>query len=160
MKAVEKEIIKKQDKLKSLNITKDRLFSIIANDLRDPFTCIVGLSKLLYQKQEKLTKKEINEYLEKLHVSSEQTYRLMDNLLHWSASQINSLEPKPEIIILPNLINESVSLLFERASNKEITILNKIYDNHRVYVDTNMLSSVFRNVISNAIKFTPRKGKY
>lgn len=159
LKAVEKEIIKKQDKLKSLNITKDRLFSIIANDLRDPFTCIVGLSKLLYQKQEKLTKKEINEYLEKLHVSSEQTYRLMDNLLHWSASQINSLEPKPEIIILPNLINESVSLLFERASNKEITILNKIYDNHRVYVDTNMLSSVFRNVISNAIKFTPRKGK-
>lgn len=146
-------LIKESEKqLKELNATKDKLFSIIAHDLRTPFSNIIGLSDLLLENI--IDFEESEKYIKILNKSAKNSLVLLDNLLNWSKSQTGQLNFKPEKIIFSKVISKIISLNKLSAKNKNI-IINYISSVEiEVYADENMLKTVLRNLISNAIKFT------
>jgi len=147
--------------LLNINATKDKFFSIIAHDLKSPFSGILGLSNLMVQEINNKNIKHISieKYAGMVQRASQKTMDLLLNLIEWSSSQTNRMEFKPEFIELGNLINESVQLLINSADQKSITISTEHPDISPIYADKNMISSIFRNLISNAIKFTNHGGK-
>lgn len=144
--------------LTKLNKTKDKFFSIIAHDLRGPFTSIIGLSSLLVQDDqinEPAKRKELIGYIQN---SSKAAYNLMENLLAWALSQSESIEYNPIDTDLEDMIDE-VRLLTEGAiKGKEITFLSEVEAGQRVFVDRNMMKTVISNLVFNATKFTGRGG--
>ncbi|MBN2104069.1 hybrid sensor histidine kinase/response regulator [bacterium] len=147
-----------REALKEANATKDRFFSIIAHDLRAPFSTLIGFSEFLiedYTKMEDAVKRDIiNDILS----VSRQSYQLFENLLAWARSQTGSLEFHPEKIELRRLIEENISFMQKTAKEKEIALSSQVPENLWVLIDRNMILTVIRNLISNAVKFTPRKG--
>jgi len=145
--------------LQEANATKDKFFSILAHDLKNPFNSLILLTEVLLDDINILSKEEIIEYLEKIKTSSENTYTLLQNLLDWAGSQTGKHEVFPQKLDMNALIKETVSLLGPNADNKEITINPDFSGNCYAYADKNMIATVLLNLMSNAIKFTPRKGK-
>lgn len=158
-KLAEIKIEEQNKELQKVNATKDKLFSIIAHDLRNPLNTILGFSELLKEESKRLSKQQMSEYNGYIHQSSNSMFNLLENLLLWSRAQQNSLTLKPEKLSLRELINESLHLLEATASSKQITIDNSILKSEYIYADKLMINTVIRNVISNAIKFTPISGK-
>ncbi len=146
-------------KLQEANATKDKFFSIVAHDLKNPFNSIILLTEILLEDIQTLTKEEIVEYLEKIKTSSENTYTLLKNLLDWARSQTGKHKVYPQKINEKDLTNEMLTLLLPNAENKEISMQSDIPENSYAYADKNMIATVLLNLLSNAIKFTPRKGK-
>ncbi len=144
--------------LHELNATKDKFFSIIAHDLKNPFSSLLGLLAMLVSEYDNLDKEEIKELLESLHKSSGITYALLENLLHWSRSQTGKYQMNPRILVLREAVENSFQLLKHHAESKGIRLENGIGEEVSVYADEHMLQTVFRNIISNAVKFTPRGG--
>ncbi len=142
-----------------LNATKDKFFSIIAHDLKNPFNTMLGFSEFLLKKFDDYDKEKQKKFIGIIRDDIENTYKLLENLLLWSQSQRGQLEYMPEKENLFLSVSESVELLDLSASSKKISLINKINENIYVNVDSNMLSTVIRNLISNAIKFTPENGK-
>lgn len=147
------------EKLKISNAAKDKFFDIIAHDLKNPFNTILGFSGLLSKKIDKLSKEKIQYFADTINASAKNTFKLLENLLEWSRSQTGRVDFKPEKRILQTAVSESTGFLEETAQNKSITIQDKIPENLHVYADANMLSTILRNLISNAVKFTPQNGK-
>ena len=145
--------------LQEANATKDKFFSIVAHDLKNPFNSLILLTEVLLDDIQILSKEEIVEYLEKIKTSSENTYMLLQNLLDWARSQTGKHKVHPEKIDEKNLTEEMLTLLLPNAENKEITMQSDIPANNFAYADKNMIATVLLNLLSNAIKFTPRKGK-
>ncbi|NOX46306.1 MAG: sensor histidine kinase [Chlorobi bacterium] len=145
--------------LQEANATKDKFFSIVAHDLKNPFNSLILLTEMLLDDIDTLTKEEIVEYLEKIKTSSENTYMLLQNLLDWASSQTGKHKVHPEKIDEKSLALEMLSLLLPNAENKEISMRSDIPANSYSFADKNMISTVLLNLLSNAIKFTPRKGK-
>ena len=142
-----------------LNAQKDKFFSIIAHDLLNPFNSIVGFSELLMDRINEKDYKEIDEYAKIINQSSKQVKDLLMNLLEWSRTQIGRMQFKPENFELVNLIGENIMLFDVIAGQKAITI-NKVSPHEiTVFADKPMISTVLRNLISNAIKFTRKGGK-
>lgn len=145
-------------KLKELNVTRDKLFSIIAHDLRSPFNSILGFSSLLIDNHKEINYEDQIEYLNAINSSANNTLILLDNLLSWAKSQSGQINFKPEKIALNSIINEIIELVNSIAKLKNIS-LN--YDSPReieVFTDQNILKTVLRNLISNSIKFTKPGG--
>jgi len=153
------EIQKVVEKLKITNKTKDKFFSIIAHDLKSPFNTMLGFSKLLVNKFDKYDKEKQKEFLGILNQSIRNTFNLLENLLLWSSSQRGKIEFKPQKENLQLLINEIAVLVGQTAARKSIIIKNKIPENIIVNADNDMLTTIMRNLISNAIKFTPKEGE-
>lgn len=149
----------KEMQVKKLLDDKDKFFSIIAHDLRGPFNGIIGLSGLLLENDNQLKPKETNEFVQLIHQSSKNAYSLLDNLLTWAQSQAGSLEFIPEKIEISPIIGKTISLLDNIAKSKNITIRSEIGEKQYIVVDKNMLETIFRNLISNAIKFTNTNGE-
>lgn len=145
-------------KLKELNATKDKFFGIIAHDLRHPFNSILGFSDLLMKNIAKYDTEKINKFVETIHSSGQSAYNLLENLLEWSRAQTGNIEFKPEKFILENLFIDVITLSSTTAAAKNITINYEILDSLIVYADQNMLKTVMRNLIGNAIKFTKQNG--
>jgi len=145
--------------LRKLNITKDKFFSIIAHDLRGSMGGFMGLTEVLAEKLRLMSMEDIQRYLESMRKSSASLYRLLENLLNWARVQQGSIPFKPEHIRLLSILNESLELIKESATNKEIEIIYDIPAQLFVFGDNNVLQMILRNHISNAIKFTPRGGK-
>lgn len=154
-----KEIEEKNKKLQESNATKDKFFTIIAHDLRSPFNAILGLSQLLVDNFNKFDISEQRKYIIHIHQSINKTYKLLENLLIWAHTQSETIEfnPKKENLFL--LTEEIIELLRQYADKKSINILNQTNKNINVDADKNMLATILRNLISNAIKFTPQEGK-
>lgn len=150
---------KKENQIKKLLDDKNTFFSIIAHDLRGPFNGIIGLSELLLEKDNQLNQEETNEFIELIHQSSKNTFSLLDNLLTWSQSQTGNLEFNPKNLEIKTITNKSINLLANIAKNKNITLNTAIDTDQYLFADKNMLETVFRNLISNAIKFTPNNGE-
>lgn len=150
----EKEIL-----VKKLLDDKNKFFSIIAHDLRGPFNGIIGLSELLLEKENKLDTQETNTFIELINESSKNAFNLLDNLLTWAQSQTGILKFNPEIIEVSAIIDKTIHLLENIAKNKNITILSEIKNEEYIVADHNMLETIFRNLISNAIKFTNFDGE-
>ena len=148
----------KQD-LVEMNESKDTFFSIISHDLRAPFNAMLGLSDLM---QDAFINKEYDRaeaYSRFISKSSRHGYYLLENLLEWSQTQTGRIKFKPFAFELKDLVNETTELLQENANRKEITIRTDIPpDGLLVYADRNMIFTVLRNLISNAIKYTTEFG--
>ncbi|MEW6652635.1 MAG: PAS domain S-box protein [Bacteroidota bacterium] len=152
------ELKKVADELAILNTTKDKFFSIIAHDLKNPFITILGFSDLLLTDYSELSDEERKFYLEEMKKSAEVSHNLLQNLLQWSRSQTGRIDFHPTAIALPNLVKVNMELLETTAARKGISIVYEIQYDIIVFADEDMLNTVLRNLITNAIKFTGTNG--
>ncbi len=153
------EIEKQARELEKTNATKDRLFSIIAHDLKNPFHSIMGFTDLLLTKQHEIEADKLQEFLEMISSSTHSAYQLLENLLEWARTQTDSTKFSPSTFPLKELVAEIISLLELHASNKNIMLEENIGEGLEVYADRNMLHTVIRNIASNAVKYTGENGK-
>mgnify|MGYP001809950403 CR=1 FL=1 len=153
-KNAEKALQESEASLRELNATKDKFFSIIAHDLKGPFNSIIGLSDLLEEHVQERNYTAVEEYAHIIHKSSIQAINLLTNLLEWSRSQIGRIEYSPEYVEMVNLIHEVSGLFDEQARQKSISIIINLPPNIIAFADKAMISTVLRNLISNAVKFT------
>jgi len=156
---IEKEIaVKRENQLRELNSTKDKLFSIIAHDLRSPFNSILGYSELLLE-NDNVDQKEKEAYIKIVHSSAKNTLNLLDNLLNWAKSQTGQIIFNPEKINLSSVIGDIIEISISMAEIKNISIFHIPSAEFDVYADKNMLQTILRNLVSNAIKFTNLNGR-
>ncbi|MEA3317797.1 MAG: HAMP domain-containing sensor histidine kinase, partial [Bacteroidota bacterium] len=145
-----------QQKLEELNASKDKFFSIIAHDLRNPIGGFLNLTDIFSANFDGLSKKENIEFIELLNQSSKQLYNLLENLLEWSRSQTGRITYNPEILNLNFIIEDTIELLMANIKNKELEVNIESNKNEKIFADENMLTTVFRNLLSNAIKFSQK----
>ncbi len=136
---------------------KDKFFSIIAHDLRNPFGSLRTLSEYL-QSNEDLTKEEINEFAEIIHTSACQGYDLLENLLEWSRSQRGTIEWQPQEFDLVDSIDSNIRLIQANIHKKQINLNFKSEKSHYVFADKYMIDTIIRNLLANAVKFTYMNG--
>ncbi|MCZ4693622.1 PAS domain-containing sensor histidine kinase [Ancylomarina euxinus] len=137
--------------------TKDKFFSIIAHDLRNPFGSLRTLSEYL-QNSEDLTKEEIQEFAEIIHASACQGYDLLENLLEWSRSQRGSIKWQPQEFDLVELIDSNIKLIQANIHKKQIHLNFQAETSQYVFADKYMIDTVIRNLLANAVKFTYMNG--
>ncbi|MGY6546466.1 tetratricopeptide repeat-containing sensor histidine kinase [Arthrospiribacter ruber] len=147
-------ISEQNQELEKINAEKDKFFGIIAHDLRGPFATIIGFSKILEDEVQNQNYAEIGKTSKLISESAEKAMNLLTNLMHWTLSKTKRLDYYPETINLNQLVRENISLLSETAKQKRIDLQQDILENIQVFTDRNMLNTVFRNLISNALKFT------
>jgi len=153
------EITRKNNELQKTNAEKDKFFSIIAHDLRSPFSGFIGLSEQLANDLSGFTTAEIQKIAEGLKVSATNIYCLLENLLDWAKMQQGRLPFNPEKTQLSAVINDCITSLKDPARIKGIEISVIISDEIFVFADINMLQVIVRNLVSNSVKFTPEGGK-
>lgn len=156
---VNKQLITSEEELKNLNAAKDKFFSIVAHDLRSPFTSLIGYSEFLKDDLADLSDEEIELFANNIHESSQTVFNLLENLLQWSRVQTGRIKIDPELYDFHQLAESTIKLLGNNANKKKINLQNKIPPRTLVYSDQQTISSVLQNLVSNAIKFTPKEGK-
>jgi len=152
------ELEKQTDELEKVNITKDKFFSIIAHDLKNPFHAILGFSDVLSSNYNSIPDDKKQEYLGMIHDSAEFARSLLDNLLNWSRSQSGTIHYDPGPVDLLQTVVEMQQALMANMENKNLEFINEIPEGSVAYADLNMIQTILRNLISNAIKFTPDGG--
>ncbi len=152
-------LIQANDQLTQANATKDKFFSIIAHDLKNPFNTLLTYSATLAKHFDKLSKDKLRQGIVSINKSAERGYNLLVDLLSWARSQLGEIELKRENLNIKEIAAENISLLSERAQEKGIHLKSEIENNLWVYSDKNMTSTVIRNLLTNAIKFTDREGE-
>ena len=153
------EIESKRKELEELNATKDKFFSIIAHDLKNPFNTVIGLSELLLYRYDSYDDEKIKEFIGQINKFSSNAYNLLDNLLQWARSQTGRIKVNKAQINICKLVEDNFFLLQDKAEEKEIDLVNEVNGSTIFWADKNMITTVIRNLISNAIKFTPEKGE-
>lgn len=151
-------IIERENQLRNLNATKDKLFSIIAHDLRSPFNSIIGFSDLLAKHTKSTATPESEMYLDFIQSSAKQTLTLLENLLIWAKSQTGQNPFNPIAVNLSMMIRYVVDLSRSAANLKKIELNFIETDQVEVFADINMLNTILRNLISNAIKYSHKQG--
>jgi len=159
LKKSENQLKQNSKELKQLNADKDRFMQILAHDLRNPFNALLGFSDLLLRNFKNYDDDLIKYYLDIIKQTSERTYLMLDELLLWSKSQAGKLPFEPTSINLSNLIASIYSETQTNAQRKNITIKLSVPENFQIFADGNMLKTVIRNLVSNAIKFTRKDGE-
>lgn len=144
--------------LQELNVKKDKLFSIIAHDLRNPIQSLLGFSELIYRKTRNAEDNELKEYSKHILDSSNSLYNLLENILDWSLAQLDNKKYLPKTIHLLSIVQDIINSMSYNAKTKNIQITINISDKIEVKTDKNIIMSVLRNLINNAIKFTPTNG--
>lgn len=147
------------EELKNSNATKDKFFSIISHDLRGPIGNINSLLDLITNKENKISEEEFNEFMKMIKHSAKNVYILLENLLVWSRSQKGQIKFNPFKYNVHDLIKSNITLFSISATNKEITLINQSDKNVFGYFDFEMIDTVIRNLIGNAIKYTNKNGK-
>ncbi len=145
--------------LEELNRNKDTFFSIIAHDLRSPFNSIIGFSNLMKEDAKSISASEIEEYAGYINSSAVQTLRLLENLLNWARLQQGKINFNPGNIRLSDCINEVLSMYTEVAKKKNIALISRVESEVDVFADEEMVKTILRNLVSNAIKFTGAGGQ-
>jgi len=157
-KKAEKALKESEQQLRELNATKDKFFSIIAHDLKNPFNLLLGLSELLKESLEENGTTKQHQYIDKIYKSTKDTSKLLENLLIWARTQKGIIDFSPTEENIHSLVDKEVKLLNQLAEKKSISLINKIPDGLTVSVDKNMFSTIIRNLISNGIKYTYHGG--
>lgn len=153
-KKINTTINEKNENLAKANATKDKFFSIIAHDLKNPISSFKSLIELINEDYDSFSSKEMKEFLILMKDSSQSLVNLLDNLLNWSSSQQNKIPINREHTNLSNIVKNANSLLKIQALNKNIQVEMQFEDNIYAYCDENMILTVFRNVLSNCIKYS------
>lgn len=148
-----------EEQLKASNDAKDKFFSIMAHDLKNPIGAFMNLSELLTTYFDTFSPVEVQEMVKEVYNSSKRLLNLLENLLEWARLQTGSVSFQPQKNDLVYVANTTIELLSLNASNKKIELINNVKPNQYVFADENMLFTVIRNLITNSIKFTPEGGK-
>lgn len=151
------ELEKQKRELLTLNNTKDKFFSIIGHDLKNPFSTVIGLSDLLLEDFDSFERDRLRVFIEQINKFSSNAYALLENLLQWARSQTGKLKLNKNLYNIKDVVEDNVELLSGNARQKDITIT---FSDESLYwhFDVNMISTVVRNLLSNSIKFTPLGG--
>ena len=159
-KAAEAQLLQYTDELDESNRTKDKLFSIIAHDLKSPFNALLGLSNMLEQESNKsnISIERIKDFSKMIHTSASNSFDLLVNLLEWSRLQADRIVIRPESLDLNEIIMENVKISHTAALNKDIALNYLTSGNCLLVSDRAMINTILRNLISNAIKYTPQNG--
>jgi signal transduction histidine kinase len=147
------------EELKELNATKDKFFSIISHDLKNPFAGLLGICEVLISEIQDKNYDILDEYVTLIKEFSEQGYKLLVNLLDWSRLQRGMMEVNLEPISLAAIVKDAKSTIWPKAVQKNIQITCKCDHDYIVIADQNMLNTVTRNLLSNAVKFTNEGGQ-
>ena len=159
LSAKNEEINLKSQELEKANMAKDKFFSILAHDLRNPFNSILGSLEILNNEYDSLSDKERKQFINLINKSAASTNKLLANLLEWTMVQRGRISFEKKENNLSSLIEESVNLHHNLAINKEIEIQNQVHEQLLAFFDKKSISVTINNLINNAIKFTPPKGK-
>lgn len=147
-----------EKQLRLSNEAKDKLFSILAHDIRNPFTFMIGITETLLHHHDELDPAEIQEIYQKIYDTSSQTYKLFEHLMEWAQSQSNRLAFEPNRINLSSLVEENIDLLKVFAKEKQIALIAEHACDKQAFADENMVKTILRNLTLNAIKFTHNGG--
>lgn len=150
---------KSEKKLMQANSDKDKFFTIMAHDLKSPFNAILGFTEVLKNDYKNLDEKDKTRMIKSISDSTNETYKLLENLLIWSQNETGRIDFKPQKKDLSKIVDEILSLMQIQADTKQIKIENNIKANTIAMVDKDMIHVIFRNLISNAIKFTEKGGQ-
>jgi len=143
-----------ENKLSQLNATKDKFFSIIAHDLKNPFNVLIGLSDIVISDPDVRHSEDFEQIIDGIFQTAKSGYNLLENLLEWARSQTGDLEYNPRELIVDEIIALNTTLFKETANAKklEVCVLNKT--EQKVFADYNMVNFIVRNLMNNAIKFS------
>ena len=147
-----------EQELRLLNASKNKFFSIIAHDLKNPLHTVMGFSQLLSNNYDQFSENERRKFATDIYKSTNNIFRLLENLLQWSKSQTGRLNFSPVETELARLLENSASVLRPMAEQKKIQMTFNCSEDLKVYADPLMIETVLRNLINNAIKFTPDNG--
>ncbi|MDX1284477.1 MAG: HAMP domain-containing sensor histidine kinase, partial [Draconibacterium sp.] len=145
--------------LKNLNSTKDKLFSVIAHDLRSPFSSMLGISDVLREKSDTMDREKLNKWIIMLNESTQKTSDLLQNLLGWANSQLQRINFKPVSVNLEKITEYVLDVLDSGIKSKNIHIVRNLHKGGEITADENMLKIIMQNLLSNAIKFTYPDGQ-
>ncbi len=154
----QEEIEKINKKLNDTNATKNKFFNIIAHDLRSPFNAILGFSDILLKEHAQIDNQEREELIKLVVSSSKGAYNLVENLLEWSKVQTGNFSCIPENYEISLILYETLSDIKNVAKNKGISIITKTSNNFLIFADKEMLKTILRNIIYNAVKYTRESG--
>jgi signal transduction histidine kinase len=155
--AQKQEIETQAEKLKQVNASKDKLFAIIGHDLRSPLNSLKGLLNLLENRN--ISPEEFILFSGKLKSGVEHVHFTLNNLLVWANNQMQGIEARPQVVEINDLVKENFNFLEEVAKNKNIILKNELPPEVKVWADEQLINLVFRNLISNALKFTSKGGE-
>lgn len=151
-------IEKSEQELRVLNASKNKFFSIIAHDLKNPLHTVLGYSQLLSDDYEHFNETERRKFAGDIYKSTNNIFRLLQNLLEWSRTQTGRLNFSPEVVEYQKILDNSMSVLRTLADQKNIEIKTGNDPDLTIFADPQMIETVLRNLINNAIKFTPEGG--
>ncbi len=147
-----------ENNLREANESKDKFFSIVAHDLKSPFVGLLGITEMLDTDYEEFDEKEKRELIRSLFDISKNTFELLEGLLEWARAKQGNMEYNPKEFNLFKVADSLANLLKANTFKKEITIQNLVDVNATVFGDREMVGTILRNILSNAIKFTPKNG--
>lgn len=165
LKETEKELIKKNSEIEKyaselqvLNQEKDKFFSIIAHDLKNPISGFLGLTEMVGERVESFSSDELKHYMSLMNTSAGQLYTLLINLLEWSKLQMGTVEFVPSSNNLRNLVSKIINQVNTLVKDKNISCVNSVPQDITFVFDLYMLETVLRNLVNNAVKFTKKDG--
>ncbi len=144
--------------LRQANLSKDKFFSILAHDLRNPIGGVVSLSELLAKRFDDLEPQRLRELCRLIHDGATQSAELLECILQWARAQTGRLEVRPSRVALSELCEGLLAMMEPVATGKDICLRNEVPAEAAAWADENMVAAVLRNLLSNALKFTPRGG--
>lgn len=158
LKIIEMKLRDAARELRNVNITKDQIFTILAHDIKSPFSGLLGMTELISSYIEDFSKEELREYVSGIHESARVIFSLIENLLVWSRVQGGRFILRKEMLNADEIARDVFKLYENNALEKNITLKGDIDPSVAVFADKTVLSIVLRNLISNSIKFTPKNG--
>lgn len=156
--ALIKELSDTKEYLEKTVLEKDKFFSIIAHDLKSPFAGFLGLTQILAEDINSMKPDELSDFAHTMQNSADSLYQLLENLLQWTRMQRGLISFNPENFLIDQLVKQIIDLQSEVSRKKELTVISTIPAETQIVADLQMINTVLRNLISNAIKFTPRGG--
>lgn len=147
------------EKLKKMNETKDKFLSLISHDLKSPFNSMMGYTEILKNEIDDLSKEERDVFIGSVYESTRHIYNLLNDLLEFSKFYLGMTKIEPKEIKIKNLVDQNIEFLSAAAKQKGIVIKNCINSDYIVLAEEDMLNSILRNLVTNAVKFTGKGGK-
>jgi signal transduction histidine kinase len=154
----EQELKESEKQLQQLNADKNLFISILSHDMRSPFTVILGYSELLLENIRKIDINEIENFANNINTAAQNTYSLLEDILLWARTQQGRIPFKPQILSFADICKNILEILNQKADSKNILINLNAPDGINIFADVDMLKTIMRNLVSNAIKFTNKNG--
>jgi signal transduction histidine kinase len=154
----EQELKESEKQLQQLNADKNLFISILSHDMRSPFTVILGYSELLLENIRKIDINEIENFANNINTAAQNTYNLLEDILMWARTQQGRIPFKPQKLSFADICRNILEILDQKADSKNITINLNAPEGTNIFADVDMLKTIMRNLVSNAIKFTNKNG--